>query len=752
MKISFLNILKIIFSVIAFLLGPELQAQTFSNLDIPVEIDGQDLNAAWAGGTEAPQFSEIDLNGDDFMDLYAFDRVGNVHMTYLNDGIEGELSYTYAPEFEANFPKCENFSILRDYNQDGLMDIFTYNNVPQSLRLYTGFINNDGDLDFEVFIDDEYSYDFLWFYSLPNNTPGNILVPYLDIPAIADINLDGDIDILAFDGSGVHVYMYENVGLDLEQPRFKITEYCWGGFAESALDATIFMNLTDSIECVDYLMDPTNETDGNSRHSGSTLLAFDDDGDLDKDLLIGDLTNDHMVLAINNGSLNNAWVTALDETFPSYDTPINISEFMAAYHLDLNNDGHQDLMATNNNTVGIENYYHTWFYQNIGTDQDPYFELNSTDAFSRLMQDFGSGTRPAFFDFNADGLSDILVGTDGYFLNNSTDPRLILIENIGSADSPSFEVVDFDYLGLSIYGTENWLFAPAFGDMDNDGDVDLIVGEQKGTLFYFENMGGAGNPVSFESVVPNWLDIDVGQNSNPSIIDLDKDGDLDLVIGERLGNLNYIENIGSASQFAWAIDSITNPSLGEVSTVVPNIPIIGNSAPTFIQVDDHYELLLGNKNGDLIRYTDIENNLAEGDEFTLVSDGLPLPAVGRSLTVALADLNADGMLELIAGNERGGLNLFGSDMPSSYLIQNSQRVDVSYQDINLYPNPAGDRVYVSFQQPQSIKQVRVYDMTGKLIVEQKAQLIDCSSFSTGLYTIQIIGNQGVLGVSKFVKH
>ena len=63
-------------------------------------------------------------------------------MTYLNDGIEGELSYTYAPEFEANFPKCENFSILRDYNQDGLMDIFTYNNVPQSLKLYTGFINN----------------------------------------------------------------------------------------------------------------------------------------------------------------------------------------------------------------------------------------------------------------------------------------------------------------------------------------------------------------------------------------------------------------------------------------------------------------------------------------------------------------------------------------------------------------------------------------------------------------------------------
>ena len=68
MKISFLNILKIIFSVFAFLLGPELQAQTFSNLDIPVEIDGQDLNAAWAGGTEAPQFSEIDLNGDDCMD------------------------------------------------------------------------------------------------------------------------------------------------------------------------------------------------------------------------------------------------------------------------------------------------------------------------------------------------------------------------------------------------------------------------------------------------------------------------------------------------------------------------------------------------------------------------------------------------------------------------------------------------------------------------------------------------------------
>eukprot|EP00946_MAST-07B_sp_MAST-7B-sp1_P000505 g505.t1 len=84
--------------------------------------------------------------------------------------------------------------------------------------------------------------------------------------------------------------------------------------------------------------------------------------------------------------------------------------------------------------------------------------------------------------------------------------------------------------------------APAFVDVDNDGDMDLVIGRLEGDLkFYYENTGSASNPSytrregalnPFDGVAIDG-DPDMGIYSAPAFVDVDNDGDMDLVIGRR---------------------------------------------------------------------------------------------------------------------------------------------------------------------------------------------------------------------------
>ena len=84
----------------------------------------------------------------------------------------------------------------------------------------------------------------------------------------------------------------------------------------------------------------------------------------------------------------------------------------------------------------------------------------------------------------------------------------------------------------------------AFGDLDGDGDPDLLVGGTTGTLRYFRNSGSASS-FAFQprTGTANPLNgVDVGSGSKPAFGDLDADSDLDLVIGDGNGNFSYFEN------------------------------------------------------------------------------------------------------------------------------------------------------------------------------------------------------------------
>src|SRR6185295_3631923 len=127
--------------------------------------------------------------------------------------------------------------------------------------------------------------------------------------------------------------------------------------------------------------------------------------------------------------------------------------------------------------------------------------------------------------------------------------------------------------------------SPNYADLDGDGDLDVVVGGSEGTLRYYENIGTAAAPLYTERTgIANPFDgIDVGNQSAPSFVDLDHDGDFDLAVGAADGTLHYYQNTGSNTAPAYvAIVGSANPFNG--------IDVGLQSVPSFSDVDGDGDL------------------------------------------------------------------------------------------------------------------------------------------------------------------
>lgn len=749
MKNKHFNFLKSIFLLLLTSIAGSLAAQEFNPYYIQVNDENGTLRNPWSGGMTAPQFSEIDVFDDSFMDLYQFDKDGEVHSIFINDGLLNQVAYTYDPTLTKNFPDCKGWVNLKDYNNDGIVDLFTFNTElgVSGIRVFKGIINDQGELDFEQYFDPEEEVPYLLFRQTPNSNPLNIYATKEDYPAFVDVDYDGDMDILNFGPDGTYVFWYKNISNDPEVFEFLLEDNCWGGFAEGNLNQEVTMNLDDPNECADPFFG-NNSPSSQALHPGSTLLAFDEDGDQDYDILVGDVTNTNIIFLRNNGSVPTEWMTEQDPTYPSYDVPVFISPFPVAFYQDFDNDGAKDLLATNFNDNGVENYNMTWFYKNVVSDDDPTFELQSESVFTDQMLDFGTFAAPVFLDYNADGLMDLLVGTRGLFVQNDDEAYLILLENVGSESEPVFEVVDRDYLSLGDY-TDDYNFAPCVGDMDGDEDLDILIGTNTGDLIYVENIAGPGQEMDFANPIPAWQNLDVGQNSNPFIIDLDRDGDMDLAIGERAGNLNFIRNIGTTEVFEWDNDISSDNNekdLGDVDATIGTTSIVGNSAPFFFEVNGKYELILGTESGRMQKYADaeIEGSFTNSE----LSDIIPS---GSQVIPAFADLNNNGKLEMVIGNRRGGLTLLSSDIDANALISSSE-ISTYELETSVYPNPVDESITIRLDANHILEKAVVYDLAGRKILESFDVMVNCKSLKPGVYVVEVSSESGIKGFSRFIKH
>ena len=687
---------------------------------VPVVVGNDTLDNPWTGGLTAPQWSPIDLDFDGDEDLFAFDRDGHRLLAFERDGSD----WIYRPEWVVGWPNLQEWVLLRDYDCDGNPDIFT--SVQNGIHVYKNNTTDPLNPQFELVAGPLLaSYDF---------GAGDDILPVvcisLDVPAIQDLDGDGDLDIISFTETSSTLYKYEGLstcGIELE-----CTNRCYGMLAEAIENNNLYIG--DDFDCEYNVIDPR----GGNRHVGGsiTALQLDDNGPLD--LLIGDVTYPTIIGVLLEDAIDGQdSAIYTDFAFPIATNGIeelDCKRFPTAYNIDVDNDGVKDLLLSPNTYLEVDDDASVHFMRNIGTNNAPFWDYVSQTHLQDQMIDMGRGAYPILVDIDSDGLLDLVVtNKENYHGVGDTPSKLHSYKNTGTIENPVFTLQNDINADLETYGIESPF--PAIGDLDGDGDVDLIVGDELGLLHYFENIAGEGNWPLFEVNILSISDsegetIDIGQFATPQLIDINSDGLLDLIIGEKNGILNLYLNCGSSTSPSWC--KYTSDAFGDAwgNILVSNaLGINGYSTPSFIKDSLGTHIIASNEVGSVEYFGILQENLEY--EYSLQTVNVLNHISGYRSSCTFGDLNSDGKLDCFMGIQNGGMRCYyGSD---SVTISIPEIEEFEPVELILYPNPGTNSL--SWKSHISNVEVEVYNSTGIYMDRSSTGTISTSNWPTGIYIV-----------------
>lgn len=718
---------------------------------------------AWAGGLNAAHIAVLDLNGDGQDDLLVFDRNGKIPLCFLYDpvlaasGVSGAAGgpYVYAPACAAFLPPLKEWVQACDYDGDGRPDLFTFNGVA-GMSVYRNVSAWETDalggavyrLRFELLT--------ARLQAKMYGQYGDLYCIDVDYPALVDVDGDGAVDVLNFwvPSTGDFLHYYRNHALETygtaDSFDLRIEDWSWGCFAENEESNGIYL---DSCRPAATATAAKGRT---PKHSGSTLGVVPRQTAAGRvyDLLLGDVGYDGLMYLHNGGTPAQARITAYDSLFPAAE-PVRLKSMPVVSVLPAGvavamgweaAETHICVSPYNTDVFSTQGRESLWVYA-LGATSDalaatpaaseasaPPAARQTTGFLQAGMIDHGALSCPTLFDYNGDGLLDVVVGYAGDPGTAQDDAAaaggLALYENVGTPAQPAFRFVTDDFLGLRRGGLRARALSPAFGDYDGDGTPELVLGTYEGHLLAYTlryEGGGAAEAVLRDSL---FLGLQTSGSTAPALFDVDGDGLLDVVVGCRQqlftnaagrrytrSSLIYYRHTGTVDAATGHPFEKMTDSLGGVDAIDRTFSNYGYARPAFYRAPSAASassapsaaqgraaapayLLCGAENGRLKAYAFDgsrwqEPFAAAGDLPWWPADSLTVAAfVGEHSAPAWGDLNGDGRPDLVVGNARGGLHFawgmaYRPPVPDTAGMTHIAGPYIEPAGVNVYPNPSG---------------------------------------------------------------
>jgi len=626
------------------------------------------------------------------------------------------------------------------------------------------------------------------------------------IPQFIDVEGDGDFDLFISEADGQLIFM-ENIGSSrahkfrLSSGVFKnLNVSSWYYFVDIDADGDldlyhangdnglVFRRNVGSKTRPDFVIETPAVVTGDNQKVLSQLTSIptfaDIDADGDLDFFTGIITGE-IAFYQNIGNrttpvfefATGKWQDLLIFSFSAALSKKQLHGANAIEFADIDGDRDLDFFYGDLFHKGL------YFLRNDGAPNNPSVAIADT-LFPRAqpIKTFGYNV-PRFADIDGDSDSDLFIAS-----LQQNQHNFFLYKNSGAATAPDFQLATANFLAMLDAGSNS---APAFADIDADGDQDLFIGNLDGQISFYENSGTATLP-AFRWIADNLPNIQPAQHfsATPTFADLDADGDFDLFAGSSFGRISFYENQGS----------LLNPNFAFITNAFANISIGSSGAPQFVDydrdrdfdlfigasiggvvhlyensgsggqpqflfkkkirhafnVDDAIpflhdwtgdgllDLFIGENSGGILYYRGVT-----ADSFAFVQKDFAGLDVGFYAAPVFVDINGDRRIDLFVGEGDGGVNFFQGT--GSAVVVNPKTPPNSFE-LNAHPNPFREQLRISLRAAGktavAAPQVIVYNLAGARVAEfamqsapnetwQSEWLPEKLNFTSGVYFLQV---------------